>query len=119
MVSTTNNLLAQRAAIRNQIEQNVRDKHAEPQKAKGQKALDDITYENDKRFENFKNTQYATIIFNTEFYDNKGVVKSKSQDAYMFGKRGECYIINYNDKNESRMIFDYMDKANYVVAVKK
>src|SRR5690606_27358749 len=59
----------------------------------------------------------ATIIFITEFYDNKGAVKSKSQDVFMFGKRGECYIINYNDKNESRMIFDYIDKANYIVAV--
>ena len=36
----------------------------------------------------------------------------------IFGKNGECTVMNEGEKNETWMIYNYADKANYVVDVK-
>lgn len=109
---------AQRAYIRNKIQRDVEKKVAAPHKERGAKAIDDITYENDKRFQNFKNAYPATLVYENQIMDKQGKLKETRKDVYLFGKRGEGMIVDLDNKNETRVLFDYIDKANYMVQVK-
>lgn len=109
---------AQRSYIRGKIRQDIEKKVADPHKEKGVKAVDDVTYENDTRFKNFKNTTPATLYFTVETLDKNGGVKKSTKEVYVFGSKGECIIMNQGAKDESHVIFNYVEKANYIVQVK-
>lgn len=109
---------AQRGYIRQQIRKDIEKKTAEPQKDKGVKAIEDITYENDTRYKDYKNANPISLEFSTTTFDKKGAVKSTTHEKFVFGKVGECMVMNMGDKNENWMIYNYKDRANYMVNVK-
>lgn len=111
-------LLAQRNYIRTQIKKDIEKKTVAPQQEKGVKAIEDITYENDTRYKDYKNSNPLSVEYVTLTYDKKGGLKKTSKEKYVFGKVGECMVMNLGDKDESWMIYNYKDKANYMVMLK-
>lgn len=111
-------LQAQRAAIRRSIERRMEEKYAEPQRDKGREELKKISYENDTRYKDAENKVQATLAFENKSFDRNGVVKSTWSDKIVFGKQGECMVMREGEKDEMRLIFNYADKANYMVQVK-
>ncbi len=109
---------AQRGIIKRKIKSDMEKKYAEPQREKGKTELEKITYENDKRFKDSANRVQATIAFENKEINKKGAVKSTTVFKIVFGKTGECIVMNEKDKNETWMIYNYADKANYMVNVK-
>lgn len=107
------NSIAQRAAVRQSIENKV----AEPHRERGKKELEKITYNNDTRYEDAKNKVQATMAFESIYYDKKGKVKNTSVEKIVFGTNGECMVMNEGAKDEIWYIFNYADKANYMVMV--
>lgn len=116
LLPTTAN--AQHSQVKQKIEQDMQKKYADSQRLKGKKELDKITYENDKRYKDPTNKVQATISFEDKEIDKKGAVKKTMIQKIIFGKTGECIVMNEGDKNESWMIYNYADKANYMVNVK-
>lgn len=110
---------AQHSAVKRQIEKDMEKKYADSQRLKGKAELQKITYENDKRYKDPVNKVQATIAFEDKELDKKGGVKKTIIQKMVFGKTGECMIMNEGDKNETWMIYNYADKANYVVNVKQ
>jgi len=114
---------AQRGFIKRQIkkkvEKDMREKHAEPQKEKGRKALKDITYENDKRYPVPENPVQATLILETKSFKRNGKLKETSTMKMVFGDTGECMIMNEDDKDENRILFDYKGAATYMLNPKE
>jgi len=114
---------AQRGFIKRQIqkkvEKDMREKHAEPQKEKGRKALEDITYENDTRYPVPENPVKATMAMETRNYKKNGKLKETSTIKMVFGNTGECMIMNEGEKDESRILFDYKGAATYMVNTKE
>jgi hypothetical protein len=108
----------QGAIIRNQIRKNIEEKQGAAQKEKGVKAIEDITYDNDKRYKDFKGNTQATFEFFEVEFDKKGQEKRKRTDKIIFGKLGECMAMNVGEKSESWTIANYIDKAHYMVQVK-
>ena len=108
-----------KSKIKNKIEQDMKEKHAEPQREKGKKALEDITYENDTRYPTPENPVKATLVMETRNYKNNGKLKETSTVKMVFGDTGECMIMNEGDKNETRMLFDYKGAATYMVNTKE
>ena len=111
-------VFAQRSYIRNQVKNNVEKKVAEPHKEKGVEAIEKVTYENDTRFNNYKNDHPATLTFQTIYYDKKGAEKNTTKEKMIFGKVGECLVQNNGAKDETWIIYNYKEKANYIVTVK-
>ncbi|RQO31652.1 hypothetical protein DBR32_06790 [Taibaiella sp. KBW10] len=109
---------AQRSYVRHKIEKDMEKKYADPQKKKGKEALEKVTYENDKRYKDPKNKVQATFVFASADYDKKGNLKEASIDKIVFGKTGECMVSNEGEKNETWFVYNYADKANYMVQVK-
>lgn len=114
-----NNSIAQRAEVRQKIEKDMEKKYADSQRVKGKTELQKITYENDKRYKDPNNKVQATIVFEQKELDKKGGVKKTMLQKIIFGKTGECMVMNEGEKNETWMIYNYADKANYMVDVKK
>ncbi len=112
-----NIVFAQRGAIRNQVERNMEKKYGTEQREKGRKEIEKVTYENDTRYKDPNNKVQATLSFETTTF-KKGAVKDKTRDKIVFGKVGECIVMQEGDKNETRFIYNYADKANYMVSVK-
>ena len=110
---------AQRATVKRQIKKDMEKKYADSQRVKGKSELEKITYENDKRYKDPTNKVQATIAFEDKELDKKGGVKKTMVQKIVFGKTGECIVMNEGDKDETWMIYNYADKANYVVSVKK
>lgn len=109
---------AQRSAAKRSIERSMEKKYADPQRKKGREELEKVTYENDKRYKDPNNKVQATISFETKDFNKKGEVKNTSRDKIVFGKTGECMVMNEGDKDEMWMIFNYADKANYMVMLR-
>jgi hypothetical protein len=113
---------AQRAATRRAVERNIeRDmekKYADPQRKKGKAEIEKVTYENDKRYQDPNNKVQATLSFETREFNKKGEVKNTTTDKIVFGKTGECMVMQEGSKNEIWFIYNYADKANYMVNVK-
>lgn len=105
--------------IKNKIEKDMKEKHAEPQREKGKKALEDITYENDSRYPIPENPVQATMVMQTKSYKKNGKLDNTMNAKMIFGKTGECMIMNEGDKNETRMLFDYKGAATYMVNEKE
>lgn len=110
---------AQRAAVRQKIEKDMEKKYADSQRIKGKQELEKITYENDKRYKDPTNKVQATIAFEDKELNKNGEVKKTMVQKIIFGKTGECIVMNEGDKNETWMIYNYADKANYMVNVKQ
>lgn len=110
---------AQHSTIKRQIEKDMKKKYADSQRLKGKAELQKVTYENDKRYKDPTNKVQATIAFEDKELDKKGAVKKTMIQKIVFGKTGECIVMNEGDKNESWMIYNYADKANYMVNVKQ
>lgn len=110
---------AQRATVKRQIKKDMEHKYADSQRVKGKTELEKITYENDKRYKDPTNKVQATIAFEDKELDKKGSVKKTMVQKIVFGKTGECIVMNEGDKNETWMIYNYADKANYMVSVKQ
>lgn len=116
------NAMAQRGYIRNQVRQNIENdmkkKHGEENRKKGKEEIEKITYENDKRYNDYTNNSPLTITMGIISYDKKEVAKDEITTIMIMGKVGECYIMNQGAKDEMHMIYNYKDKANYIVNTK-
>jgi len=98
-----------------QVEKSVGD----PQRQKGRDAIHKQTYENDKRYKDPTNKIQATIVYEDKELKKNGDVKKTTVEKMVFGKNGECMVVNEGDKkSETWMIYNYADKANYVVNIK-
>ena len=114
---------AQRGYIKNKIKKNVqsdmKEKHAEPQRKKGKEALEDITYENDTRYPVPENPVQATMVIETKSFKKNGKLDDSATSKIVFGNTGECVIMNEGEKDEARMLYDYKGAATYVVNEKE
>jgi len=110
--------LAQRTAVRNAVEKKMEEKYGTQQRKRGQEEIRKITYENDKRYQDPNNKIQATIAFETKDFNKKGEVKNTLKDKIVFGKTGECMVMREGEKDEMWMVFNYADKANYMVNVR-
>lgn len=110
---------AQRTIVRQKIRNDMEKKYADSQRVKGKTELEKITYENDKRYTNPVNKVQATIAYEDKELNKKGDIKRTMVQKIVFGKTGECIVMNEGDKNETWMIYNYADKANYMVNVKQ
>jgi len=119
MFAFTTPIQAQRGMIKRKIKQDMTEKHAEPQKEKGRKALQDITYENDTRYPTPENPVKATLALEMKTYKKNGKLDETTTTKMVFGDSGECIIVNEGDKNESRMLFDYKGAALYMISTKE
>ncbi len=108
---------AQRSAVKRSIEKNMEKKY-DPQRKKGKEEINKVTYENDKRYKDPNNKVQATIVFETKDFNKKGEVKSTSRDKIIFGKTGECMVMREGEKDEMWWIYNYADKANYMVMLR-
>lgn len=108
---------AQRSAIRRGIERNMEHKY-DAERKKGKAEIEKVTYENDTRYKDPNNRVQATIAFEDKDFNKKGEVKNTTLSKIVFGKTGECMVMQEGSKNETRMIYNYADKANYLVNVK-
>lgn len=110
---------AQRGIIKRKIKNNVRnnmeEKYAEPEREKGKKALEDITYENDSRYPVPENPVQATMVIQMQSFKKNGKLDATNTTKMVFGHSGECMIMNEGEKNETRMLFDYNGAATYMV----
>jgi len=84
----------------------------------GQKAVRDHVYENDTRFKDMGNRVQATICYMDSSF-KKDRLKSVISTKVVFGKVGEAYVTRDESKKQDvYFIFNYADKANYIVNVK-
>jgi len=109
---------AQRGYVRSKVRSDMEKKYGDSSRKKGKSELEKITYENDKRYKDPVNRVQATIGFEDKELNKKGEVKKTSITKIVFGKTGECMVMDEGSKNETWMIFNYADKANYMVNVK-
>ncbi len=105
--------------IKEKVEQDMKEKHAEPQREKGRKALEDITYENDTRYPVPENPVQATIGMEMKSFKKNGKLDETNTTKMIFGNTGECVVMNEGDKNETRMLFDYKGAATYMINEKE
>lgn len=108
-----------KSKIKKQVQQDMEEKYAEPEREKGKKALEDITYENDTRYPIPENPVQATLVMETKTYKKNGKLEDTMTSKIIFGNTGECMIMNEGEKNESRMLFDYKAAATYIVNKKE
>lgn len=109
---------AQSGHIKSKVRESMEEKHAEPQREKGREAIRGVSYENDTRFSDAKNRVEATIDIQLTSFKKNGKVKDETTTKVVFGPLGECMANNVNTADESRIIFNYADAANYIVNVK-
>lgn len=119
LLAFTSHTQAQRGFIKQQVKKDMKEKYAEPEKEKGKKALEDITYENDTRYPIPENPVKATLSMETRTFKNNGKLKETTTAKMVFGDTGECMIMNEGDKNENRILFDYKGVATYMINPKE
>ena len=105
--------------IKEKVQNDMKEKHAEPERQKGKKALEDITYENDTRHPVPENPVQATLVMEMKSYKKNGKLDDAITSKLVFGKTGECIIMNEGEKNETRMLYDYKGAATYMVNEKE
>jgi hypothetical protein len=108
---------AQRSAVKRGIEKSMEKKY-DPQRQKGKEEINKVTYENDKRYKDPNNKVQATITFENKDFNKKGEVKTTTRDKIVFGKTGECMVMHEGGKDEMWWIYNYADKANYMVSLR-
>jgi hypothetical protein len=109
---------AQQSAAKRAVEKSMEKKYGDPQRKKGKEEINKVTYENDKRYKDPNNKVQATVVFETKDFNKKGEVKSTSRDKIVFGKNGECMVMREGEKDEMWWIYNYADKANYMVTLR-
>lgn len=109
---------AQPPGVKRKVKESMKEKYAEPQREKGREAIRGESYENDKRFTDVENRVEATIDMQIKSFKRNGKEKDKTDTKIIFGPSGECMATEYGTKDESRIVFNYADAANYVVNVK-
>lgn len=109
---------AQHSAAKRAVEKSMEKKYGDPQRKKGKEEINKVTYENDKRYKDPNNKIQATVVFETKDFNKKGEVKSTSRDKIVFGKHGECMVMREGEKDEMWWIYNYADKANYMVTLR-
>jgi len=112
-------LHAQRGMIKRKIKNDMKEKYAEPEREKGRDAVRDVTYENDTRYPIPENPVKATLAMEIKSFKKNGKLDDTNTTKLVFGETGECMIMNENDKNETRMLFDYKGAAMYMVNPKQ
>lgn len=105
--------------IKEKVQNDMKERHAEPERQKGKKALEDITYENDTRYPVPENPVQATLVMEMKSYKKNGKLDDAITSKLVFGKTGECIIMNEGEKNETRMLYDYKGAATYMVNEKE
>lgn len=105
--------------VKRKVEKDMEEKYAEPQREKGRKAIRDHTYENDTRFTDVENRVEATIDMQMKSFKKNGKLKDETDTKIIFGPPGECMVNEIGTNDESRIIFNYADAANYMVNVKE
>lgn len=118
LLSFASDSVAQRGYIRGKIRQNIEKDVSEKQRERGRKEIKDNTYENDRRYPDPKLRVNATLVMQTRTFKKDGRTDNDTKSKYVFGPKGECMVMNMGDKNETRMLFDYEKKANYIINVK-
>lgn len=113
----TQSTYAQRSYIRGQIRNKIEQDQKEKQKERGREELKKVSYENDTRYPDPKNRVEATIEMEMTSYNKKGQAEKPMNTLLVFGKTGECYVMNKGTKDEMWMLFDYNKKANYMVNI--
>ena len=106
---------AQRAWVKSKVKQDMKEKYAEPEKEKGREAIKGVSYENDSRYPVPENPVQATIAMELMSFKKNGKVKDNTTTKWVFGKTGECMIVNEGTKDENRMLFDYKGAAMYMI----
>lgn len=109
---------AQPPSVKRKVKESMEEKYAEPQREKGREAIRGASYENDTRFTDVENRVEATIDMQMKSFKKNGKEKDKTNTKIIFGPSGECMATEYGTNNESRIVFNYADAANYVINVK-
>lgn len=119
----TTSVQAQRGFIKRQIEKKIErdleEKYDEAERERNKNVLEDGAYENDKRYSIPENPIQATLIMQTQTFKRNGELDDTMTIKLLFGKTGECMVMNEGEKNETRMLFDYIDAATYVMNEKE
>lgn len=86
----------------------------------GKKAVTDHTYENDTRYKDPNNKVLATLVFADSNFKKERLRTAMTQ-TMVFGKHGEAYVMydNLKDREMQWFVFNYADKANYIVDPKQ
>lgn len=110
-----------RSYAREAVRKNIEKKMDSTYRKQGRKAVGDITYENDKRYKDPNNKVVATLAFVDSSF-KKERAKSVTTTAMVFGKHGEAYVtrdeLKPNEPDQQWLVYNYADKANYVVMPK-
>jgi hypothetical protein len=109
---------AQPPSVKRKVQESMEEKYAEPQREKGREAIRGVSYENDTRFTDVENRVEATIDMEIKSFKKNGKEKDKTNTKIIFGPSGECMATGYGTNDETRIVFNYADAANYVVNVK-
>lgn len=109
---------AQPPSVKRKVKESMEEKYAEPHREKGREAIRGASYENDTRFTDVENRVEATIDMQIKSFKSNGKEKDKTNTKIIFGPSGECMATEYGTNDESRIVFNYADAANYVVNVK-
>ena len=83
---------AQRGFIKRKIRNDMKEKHAEPQREKGREAIKDITYENDKRYPVPKNPVQATMVIETRSFKKNGKLNETMTTKIVFGNTLSTHV---------------------------
>lgn len=105
-----------RSYVRHGVERKVEQQMDSTYRKKGQKAVRDVTYDNDTRYKNPNNKMQATVTYLDSTF-KKDRVKGIMSTTLIFGKQGEAYVTRDEEKGKDIQwfIFNYADKANYIV----
>jgi hypothetical protein len=110
-----------RSYAREAVRKNVEKRMDSTYRKQGRKAVGDITYENDKRYKDPNNKVVATLAFVDSTF-KKERVKSVTGTAMVFGKHGEAYVtrdeLKPNEPDQQWFVYNYQEKANYIVMPK-
>ena len=110
-----------RGYARRAVQKNIEKKMDSTYRKQGRKAIQDITYENDKRYKDPVNRVQATIFFLDSSF-KKERVRNVMSSGMIFGKKGEAYVTRDEMKPDQPdlqwFVFNYADKANYIVMPK-
>lgn len=108
---------AQPTSVKRKVKESMKEEYAEPQREKGREAIRGVSYENDTRFTDTENRVQATIDMQMKSYKKNGKTKDEINSKVIFGPSGECMASHIGTNDESRIIFNYADAANYIVNV--
>src|SRR5690554_2787942 len=105
----------QRSFIRGKIKDKIMSDQEEKHRERGREELKKVSYDNDTRFPDPENRIQATFEMEMTTYKKNGTAETPIKSKIIFGKTGECMVVNAGTPEESRILFDYDKKANFMV----